>query len=68
MKGDDNSAWEAWRNACLDCEHADPRLGCTVMGVVVYRDGSERGFALVPGGCSRWTARDDTAGEMPEAR
>lgn len=58
MKGDDNSAFHAWRNACAACKHSHPKWGCIVMGTVVYGDGSEGGFQFVPGGCNRWTARD----------
>jgi hypothetical protein len=52
--GDDNSAWEAWWNACDSCRHKTDKWGCIVMGVVVYKSGHEYGFHCVRGGCSRW--------------
>lgn len=55
--GDDNTDFEAWRNACHACMHYDPRLHCTGWGVVEYRDGLQQGFPIIPGGCSKWSAR-----------
>ena len=59
MKGDDNSAWQAWERACEACVHSDPRYGCTHLGVVEYAGapGVLRGFPLVQGGCNAWTGR-----------
>lgn len=59
MSGDDNSAYAAWRDACLSCRHSHPKWGCIRLGTVLYSDGSERGFELIPGGCNSWAARDD---------
>jgi len=56
--GDDNSAFHAWRNACDACQHSDQRLGCTAWGVVEYRDGIQSGMPRIPGGCTRWSARN----------
>lgn len=58
MKGDDNSAWRAWWNACDTCEHSHPKWGCVSMGVVVYENGAKYGFHRVRGGCRRWSPRD----------
>lgn len=57
MKGDDNRDWLAWENACLACKHAHPKFGCIRLGVVVYGNGSKRGFELVPGGCNSWSQK-----------
>lgn len=57
MKGDDNTAWQAWWNACDRCVHSHPKFGCIKMGTLVYESGAEYGFCLVPGGCARWEPR-----------
>jgi MoaA/NifB/PqqE/SkfB family radical SAM enzyme len=55
MRGDDNSAWLAWRDACKACEHYSAKYGCVRLGVVVYSNGAERGLPICMGGCKAWS-------------
>ena len=54
FKGDDNSAWMAWRNQCDVCQHISAQWGCVRHGVTVHAKGVERGMPTVYGGCSAW--------------
>lgn len=58
LRGDDNTAWLAWRNQCQACRYARGKR-CTNGGAFGYRDGSTRDVrAQGPGGCSDWMPRD----------
>ena len=50
--------WKRWLNACDLCKHAHPKWGCIRLGTLLYDNGAEFGFALVPGGCKSWTPRE----------
>jgi hypothetical protein len=54
MRGDDSSAWDAWRNACQMCRHSSAEYGCVRLGVVEYGNGRLAGFPQVRGGCNAW--------------
>lgn len=55
MKGDDNSAWMAWKNACDRCVHGTRKNECDRLGAVQYQ-GSDKlhYFGKVWGGCIEW--------------
>lgn len=63
LRGDDQTAWLAWRDQCQACSHAIGEHDCDRGGVIGFLSGRKESLLKqAPGGCSDWHPKEAPRG------